>query len=160
MEREEIDIGGEEIFIKPDMRIEEKPKKKRQLTEKQLEGLAKGRAKAKANRDKKKKEEEKQKKYDSQKLKQEQREVKKKKKAEQKETKESIALRKVRENSKVKKFEDLKYQQLSKLDNEDTFKTMNAYLNTLSKEDIIDDKRLNKKLSNMVEYLEKKKNKK
>ncbi len=160
-------IDAESIFIKPEPVSEAKenldlmvvsdteeppppPKKKRVLTAKQKEALAKGRERVKANREAKLK--------SSVELKQEQRAEKKEKKAVQLSIKEQrrIDTRKKKEDQIVEDWEKKKYTTLSSMNDMNSYNTLEAYLDTISREDILDKNRLEKKLKNMVGYLQKK----
>ena len=160
-------IDAESIFIKPEpvseatqnldlMVVSETeeppppPKKKRVLTAKQKEALAKGRERVRANREAKLK--------SSVELKQEQRAEKKEKKAVQLSIKEQrrIDTRKKKEDQIVEDWEKKKYTTLSSMNDMNSYNTLEAYLDTISREDILDKGKLEKKLKNMVGYLQKK----
>ena len=162
-------IDAESIFIKPEpepvseatqnldlMVVSETeeppppPKKKRVLTAKQKEALAKGRERVRANREAKLK--------SSVELKQEQRAEKKEKKAVQLSIKEQrrIDTRKKKEDQIVEDWEKKKYTTLSSMNDMNSYNTLEAYLDTISREDILDKSKLEKKLKNMVGYLQKK----
>ncbi len=135
----------ESIFIK-----EKPPKKKRVLTEAQKEALAKGRRKVRENRlnaEKNKK--------DSIELKKEQRETKKELTKAQKRQRESR--KKMLENEKLEKWEDTKHEALGKLSCSMAYKTMESYLDTLTRAEILDDEKLKSRLKFMVTHLEKRK---
>ena len=132
----------EKIFVK------EKPvKKKRTLTPAQLEGLAKGRKKVRENRLNKQKE--------SAELKKEQREQKKELTKAQKRQRDSR--KKMLENEKLENWEDKKYEALGKLNCSMAYKTMESYLNTLKRAEILDDEKLKDRLQFMVRHLEQRK---
>ena len=130
----------EEIFDK-------KPKKKRVLTEKQKEALAKGRAKVKENKLKKKGEEE-----SSVELKKEQREIKK-----QLTKRQAAALEKVREtenkNKKLEEWDILKNEALSKMPDERSFNIMNSYLDLIPEEDLLSNHKIKGRLAHMAKHL-------
>ena len=138
----------ENIFIKtePVEAEAEAPKKrgrpKRQLTEKQLDALSKGRAKVKENRMK-----------TSQQLKLEQREQKKELTKRQKK-----ALENVRKTKKIDEWDEVKANVLSKLPDEESFNTCKAFLDTLSDEEIINEKKRNEKLLIMCRHIKAKMN--
>jgi len=129
----------EEIFIKEDP----PKKKKRVLTQAQKDALAKGRAKVKENKAKGK---------TSAELKKEQRVVKKELTKAQK--RQAEARKKMEDNEKIEKWEDLKYDALGKLSCSMAYKTMENYLNTLKPEEILDDGKLKDRLQFMVKHLE------
>tara|TARA_R100000773_G_C4150900_1_gene73029 strand:- start:107 stop:529 length:423 start_codon:yes stop_codon:yes gene_type:complete len=130
----------EEIFDK-------KPKKKRVLTEKQKEALAKGRAKVKENKLKKKGVEE-----SSVELKKEQREIKK-----QLTKRQAAALEKVREtenkNKKLEEWDILKNEALSKMPDERSFNIMNSYLDLIPEEDLLSNHKIKGRLAHMAKHL-------
>ena len=130
----------EEIFDK-------KPKKKRVLTEKQKEALAKGRAKVKENKLKKKGIEE-----SSVELKKEQREIKK-----QLTKRQAAALEKVREtenkNKKLEEWDILKNEALSKMPDERSFNIMNSYLDLIPEEDLLSNHKIKGRLAHMAKHL-------
>ena len=130
----------EEIFDK-------KPRKKRVLTDKQKEALAKGRAKVKENKLKKKGVDQ-----SSVELKQEQREIKRELTKRQK-----TALEKVRateaKNKKLDKWEDMKSEVLGNMPDERSFNILHAYLEAIPKEDILDDTKLKGRLAHMTKHL-------
>jgi uncharacterized Fe-S cluster-containing protein len=145
----------ENIFIKTEPFVSEaiedeseaiEPKKrgrpKRQLTEKQLEALSKGRAKVKENRLK-----------TSQQLKLEQREQKKELTKRQKK-----ALETVRKTKKLDEWDETKANVLSKLPDEDSFNTCKAFLDTLSDEEILNEQKRNEKLLIMCRHIKAKMN--
>ncbi len=138
---EAIEVVSEAIEVE-----EEAPKKrgrpKRQLTEKQLEALSKGRAKVKENRLK-----------TSQQLKLEQREQKKELTKRQKK-----ALENVRKTKKLDEWDELKANVLSKLPDEESFNTCKAFLDTLSEDEIINEKKRNEKLLIMCRHIKAKMN--
>tara|TARA_R110000737_G_C14228790_1_gene422454 strand:- start:86 stop:529 length:444 start_codon:yes stop_codon:yes gene_type:complete len=135
----------EDIFDKKDA----PPKPKRVLTEKQLEGLAKGRAKVKANKEAKLKL------PTSAELKKEQR--KEKKELTKTQLRQKKARDKMLENEKLETWENTKYDALSKMNCNLSYTTMEKYLNTLKPEDVLDSEKLNGKLMYMVSHLEKRK---
>ncbi len=130
--------------------IEKPPKKKRTLTDKQKEALAKGRAKAKLSREAKLKSHEE--------LKKEQRTEMKEKKEQQLTQKEQRRLdtRKKVESRLLEDWEKKKYEALSSMKDMGSYNTMEAYLDTLSKEDILDKVKLKKRLNFMVTHLQNK----
>tara|TARA_R100000700_G_C3177825_1_gene153209 strand:+ start:3971 stop:4408 length:438 start_codon:yes stop_codon:yes gene_type:complete len=128
----------EDIFIK-----EEPKKKKRVLTQAQKDALAKGRAKVKENKAKKKSTAE---------LKKEQRETKKELTKTQK--RQAEARKKMKDNEKLEQWEDKKYEALGNLSCSMAYKTMESYLNTLTREQILDDDKLKDRLQFMVKHLE------
>tara|TARA_R100000655_G_scaffold65173_1_gene103686 strand:+ start:12285 stop:12761 length:477 start_codon:yes stop_codon:yes gene_type:complete len=136
----------ENIFIKPvsEEELVEEPKKKgrpkRQLTEKQLEALAKGRDRVKKNREAKLK--------SSQELKKEQRAEKKELTKRQK-----AALEKVKKNKALDLWDEKKSKVLETMPDEDSFNTLKNYLDTISEDDIMDEKKLKFKLANMAHHL-------
>lgn len=157
----------ENIFIKtyetppvseeiPEPQIEKpqakQQKPKRKLTEKQKEALAKGRAKAKERREAEKMK-------SSQELKKEQRDKKKELKKEQAKQTQANTKSKLQEDKEAQlltDWETKKRQALGVMPCVDSYNTMKAYLDTLSKEDILDKSKLKGKLAYMVNYLNKK----
>ena len=132
----------ENIFIKPE-EVEEPKKRgrpKRQLTEKQLEALAKGRDRVKRNREEKLK--------SSQELKKEQRAEKKELTKRQK-----VALEKVKRTKALDNWDEKKAKVLEKMPDEDSFNTLKNYLDTISEDDVLDEKKLKFKLANMAHHL-------
>ena len=150
-------VVEEEIFVKP-------VKKKRQLTEKQKEALANGRAKAKAKRDAvKAKEAEK---VAMTKLRKEQRDIEKAKAIEatgrsnkkEKLTQQESAREKVRKmeyDRKYKKYNDKKTEILGKCESVAQFDTITRILNGVSEEDIMDGDKLKHKLHSYIEHTKK-----
>ena len=134
----------EDIFVK-----DTPAKPKRTLTDKQLEGLAKGRAKVKANKEAKKKL------PSSAELKKAQRQDKKELSKGQQRQK--IAREKMERNEKMDKWEETKYDALGKLNCSLAYSTMEKYLNSVTEDDIMDPDKLNNKLTYMVSHLEKRK---
>ena len=139
-----MDINNpEDIFIKEDP----PKKKKRVLTQAQKDALAKGRAKVKENKAKKQK--------NTAELKKEQRETKKELTKAQKRQAESR--KKMKDNETLEKWEDTKYQALGNLSCSMAYKTMESYLNTLTPQEILDEKKLKGRLEFMVKHLEQRK---
>lgn len=126
--------------------VSEAPKKrgrpKKELSEKQLEALAKGRAKVKANRLK-----------TSQQYKLEQREQKKELTKRQKK-----ALENVRKTKKLDEWDEKKANVLSKLPDENSFNTCKAFLDTLTDEEILNEQKRNDKLLIMCRHIKAKMN--
>lgn len=126
--------------------VSEAPKKrgrpKKELSEKQLEALAKGRAKVKANRLK-----------TSQQYKLEQREQKKELTKRQKK-----ALENVRKTKKLDEWDETKANVLSKLPDENSFNTCKAFLDTLTDEEILNEQKRNDKLLIMCRHIKAKMN--
>ena len=117
------------------------------MTDKQLEGLAKGRAKVKANKEAKKKL------PSSAELKKTQRQDKKElSKAQQRQ---KTAREKMERNEKLENWENTKYDALGKLNCSLAYSTMEKYLNSVTEDDIMDPDKLNNKLTYMVSHLEK-----
>ena len=85
-------------------------------------------------------------------LKQEQREIKKELTKRQK-----TALEKVRateaKNKKIDKWEDLKTEALGNMPDERSFNIMNAYLESIPQEDVLDDNKLKGRLAHMTQHL-------
>lgn len=126
--------------------VSEAPKKrgrpKKELSEKQLEALAKGRARVKANRLK-----------TSQQYKLEQREQKKELTKRQKK-----ALENVRKTKKLDEWDETKANVLSKLPDENSFNTCKAFLDTLTDEEILNEQKRNDKLLIMCRHIKAKMN--
>ena len=139
-----MSTNPEDIFVK-----DTPAKPKRTLTDKQLEGLAKGRAKVKANKEAKKKL------PSSAELKKAQRQDKKELSKGQQRQK--IAKEKMERNEKMDKWEETKYDALGKLNCSLAYSTMEKYLNSVTEDDIMDSVKLNNKLSYLVSHLEKRK---
>ena len=139
-----MSTNPEDIFVK-----DTPAKPKRTLTDKQLEGLAKGRAKVKANKEAKKKL------PSSAELKKAQRQDKKELSKGQQRQK--IAKEKMERNEKMDKWEETKYDALGKLNCSLAYSTMEKYLNSVTEDDIMDPVKLNNKLTYMVSHLEKRK---
>ena len=139
-----MSTNPEDIFVK-----DTPAKPKRTLTDKQLEGLAKGRAKVKANKEAKKKL------PSSAELKKAQRQDKKELSKGQQRQK--IAKEKMERNEKMDKWEEIKYDALGKLNCSLAYSTMEKYLNSVTEDDIMDSVKLNNKLTYMVSHLEKRK---
>ena len=139
-----MSTNPEDIFVK-----DTPAKPKRTLTDKQLEGLAKGRAKVKANKEAKKKL------PSSAELKKAQRQDKKELSKGQQRQK--IAKEKMERNEKMDKWEETKYDALGKLNCSLAYSTMEKYLNSVTEDDIMDSVKLNNKLTYMVSHLEKRK---
>ena len=139
-----MSTNPEDIFVK-----DTPAKPKRTLTDKQLEGLAKGRAKVKANKEAKKKL------PTSAELKKAQRQDKKELSKGQQRQK--IAKEKMERNEKMDKWEETKYDALGKLNCSLAYSTMEKYLNSVTEDDIMDPDKLNNKLTYMVSHLEKRK---
>ena len=145
-------MNSEKIFIKED---EEKPiKKKRVLTEKQLEGLRKGREKVALKRQQIK---EKKINKDGENL-----QIKEKKtqlKDKKVNQKKQHALNKVIQNASNKKklndFEDKKYEIMSNLDNENSFNIIEEKLKDIPKDIILDHSKLIPYLTSIAKELTK-----
>jgi len=150
-------VVEEEIFVKP-------AKKKRQLTEKQKEALANGRAKAKAKRDAIKAKEAEQ--VAMKKLKKEQKDIEKaaavearnKQGKKEKLSQQELAREKVRKmeyDRKYKKYNDKKTEILGKCESVAQFDTINRILSNVSEEDIMDGDKLKHKLHSYIEHTKK-----
>jgi hypothetical protein len=153
----EMDIE-DEIFNK---QTDQAPKKKRVLSDKQKEALAKGRARAKEIRDQKSSElkketkntkEEKKKSKDqeedvkvSQGLKQTQRAISKKKRERQ----EAVA-KKVHRNSNQREFEDMAFKIAETLDNEKDLKHFQNFCSQMKHEDFKDKASMRSALANVI----------
>ncbi len=148
----------DEIFNK---QTDQAPKKKRVLSDKQKEALAKGRARAKEIRDQKSSElkketkttkEEKKKTKDqeedvkvSQGLKQTQRAISKKKRERQ----EAVA-KKVHRNSNQREFEDMAFKIAETLDNEKDLKHFQNFCSQMKHEDFKDKASMRSALANVI----------
>ena len=150
-------VVEEEIFVKP-------AKKKRQLTDKQKEALANGRAKAKAKRDAIKAKEAEQ--VAMKKLKKEQKDIEKaaavearnKQGKKEKLSQQELAREKVRKmeyDRKYKKYNDKKTEILGKCESVAQFDTINRILSNVSEEDIMDGDKLKHKLHSYIEHTKK-----
>lgn len=147
-------MTNEDIFIKnkneeeyEPMVEDEKPKKKRQLTQKQLDALERGRKKAAERREAKKKEAQETKK--TKKIVKESKEaekvnnkqIKEQKQVKRQNLKKQKALQQVikreEEEKKLNHFETLKYEALSKVNNVNTFRQLDDRLSQLSREEIL-----------------------
>lgn len=129
----EMDID-ERAFKKP----------KRELTDKQREALARGRAKAKEKRISKLKEN-----AEIEAI----RELKAIEKKNAKKTRKEQALEKVKFNSRKKKVDEFnfhKYRVLESLDNEDDFNELSSALDTIDEDMMTDRNRLQKYLTDMI----------
>ena len=148
----------DEIF---DKQTDQVPKKKRVLSDKQKEALAKGRERAKAIRDQKNAElktetktnkEEKKKSKDqeedvkvSQGLKQTQRAISKKKKERQ-----DAVAKKVHRNSNQREFEDMAFKIAETLDNEKDLEHFNNFCSNMKHEDFTDKASMRSALANVI----------
>lgn len=146
-------------IVKEDDIFEKKPKPKRKLTDKQKQALAEGRAKAKAKRDKLK-EAEIMKKVEK-KVKKEQKDIAKAKeedtnrraemkdkKAQQLSTRDRI--KKQEYERKHKKYTDIKEKVLGQCETVGQYDYLTRILNGVREEDIMDDRKLKKKLHNYI----------
>ena len=131
-------MNEEEIFQKPP------PKKKRVLTEKQKEALAKGRARVRENKKAKDK--------TSVELKTEQREEKKKLTKKQQEALEVVKKTEFKKK-KNDEWDDKKSKILATMPDEKSFNLLNNYLDTIKEEDVLDDKLLRKRIGQMAKHL-------
>lgn len=132
-------MNEEEIFEKPP------PKKKRVLTEKQKEALAKGRAKVKSNRNVVKN-------MESQEIKQIEREEKRVLSKKQQEALETVMKNENKKN-KLETWDDMKSKMLSTMPDVNSYDLLNNYLDKLSEDDIMDDKKLKNKIGQMAKHL-------
>ena len=145
--------------LKEDEVFDKKPKAKRQLTEKQKEALAEGRRKAKAKRQAKLEEEAKaaalkqikkeQKDLEkANKIAAKEKETKKKKLSQQEQAREKVKT--FEKQRKVKKYNDVKAEVMSKLSSVAEFDCMEKILSNISEDDILDDTKLKNKLSSYI----------
>ena len=131
-------MNEDEIFDKPPL------KKKRVLTEKQKEALAKGRARVSANRKAKDK--------TSVELKTEQREEKRVLSKKQLEALETVKKNENKKN-KLDNWDEKKSKILSTMPDVKSYDLLNNYLDNISEDDILDDKKLKNKIGQMAKHL-------
>ena len=144
----------EEIFEEA---VPEKPKK-RQLSQKQLDGLAKGRAKIKEKRDQAKKQREQEKSFTELGVKQKQDNRKKKRELKNisEEEEHRNHLIKLDENKKkLDFFRTLRTKYLKRCDNKEDFDELKTRLDAIEEEDILDNGRLKNKLIKMLDNYKK-----
>ncbi len=142
------------------------PKKKRKLSQKQLDALAKGRARVAENRAKKREQLQSKKKVQPVKQKEAEKVVEKKVKfVEEKYTKRTIKGKKekeiyeklkaqeaqqIRDYKKIEKFIELREKFLGDCDTIEDFEELSAHLDTITEDDILNDELLIKKLNKML----------
>jgi len=154
-------MSDKELFDNIEIKIE--PKKKRKLTEKQLENLAKGRAKMKEKREALKKEQERKGllKNEKKAVKQN-KEIKKQNKIKKKQNKklneealshrEKLLQQKQRKEQadKLSKFDDLKSKWLCKTESIEDYDLVKEELDNIPDEDILDDNKLESSLLDIM----------
>tara|TARA_R110002167_G_scaffold16422_3_gene64227 strand:- start:5553 stop:6002 length:450 start_codon:yes stop_codon:yes gene_type:complete len=145
----------EEIFEEA---VPEPTKRKKQLSQKQLDGLAKGRAKVAERRAEKKRLEEVNKKFDVKMIEQKV-ENRKKKREIVKECEETehrnMLVEKQNNTNKIQKFKTLRTKYLRRCETAEDFDELKGRLDEITEEDILDNDRLKNKLIKMLDNYKK-----
>ena len=145
----------EEIFEEA---VPEPTKRKKQLSQKQLDGLAKGRAKVAERRAEKKKLAEQQKHFDEKMIEQKVENRKKKREAiktDEEETWRKTLVAKSQNKVKIQNFKTLRTKYLKRCQTAEDFDELKGRLDEITEEDILDNDRLKNKLIKMLDNYKK-----
>tara|TARA_R110002072_G_scaffold186277_1_gene343158 strand:+ start:387 stop:836 length:450 start_codon:yes stop_codon:yes gene_type:complete len=145
----------EEIFEEA---VPEPTKRKKQLSQKQLDGLAKGRAKVAERRAEKKKLAEQQKHFDEKMIEQKVENRKKKREAiktDEEETWRKTLVAKSQNKVKIQNFKTLRTKYLKRCQTAEDFDELKGRLDEITEDDILDNDRLKNKLIKMLDNYKK-----
>jgi len=145
----------EEIFEEA---VPEPTKRKKQLSQKQLDGLAKGRAKVAERRAEKKKLAEQQKHFDEKMIEQKVENRKKKREAikiDEEETWRKTLAERSRNKVKIQNFKTLRTKYLKRCQTAEDFDELKGRLDEITEDDILDNDRLKNKLIKMLDNYKK-----